>query len=186
MTVKELFDFVTDPTIVEENMEQCLNTISDKIADRNLDELTEQEKIDEEVFKQAFIPKRLGEVYDVERDIFNMKNKTSTDEDLIYKTITGLDTNLNVQQTPSMLKDAENTGESTNSDVESENESSDSESDADETEAFKSSARPKNETLEEKKARKKAIKEAAAEKRKTKVKKYIKKKKEKQYSKNKK
>lgn len=62
MTVKELFDFITDPTITEENMEECLNVISEKIADRNLDELSVQEKMDEEVFKQAFIPKRLGEV----------------------------------------------------------------------------------------------------------------------------
>lgn len=62
MTVKELFDFITDPTITEKNMEECLNVISEKIADRNLDELSVQEKMDEEVFKQAFIPKRLGEV----------------------------------------------------------------------------------------------------------------------------
>lgn len=62
MTVKELFDFITDPTITEENMEECLNVISERIADRNLDELSVQEKMDEEVFKQAFIPKRLGEV----------------------------------------------------------------------------------------------------------------------------
>lgn len=62
MTVKELFDFITDPTITEENMDECLNAISEKISNRNLDELSVQEKMDEEVFKQAFIPKRLGEV----------------------------------------------------------------------------------------------------------------------------
>lgn len=62
MTVKELFDFVTDPSITDENMDERLNVISTKISERNLNELTAQEKVDEEVFKQAFIPKRLNEV----------------------------------------------------------------------------------------------------------------------------
>lgn len=101
MTVKELFDFVTDPSITDENMDECLNGISEKISERNLDELTAQEKIDEEVFKQAFIPKRLNEVFDVERDIFEKK---ADNEHLIYKTITGLDTDSNMQTTPKVLQ----------------------------------------------------------------------------------
>uniref|UniRef100_A0A336LVC2 Serine/threonine-protein kinase RIO1 n=1 Tax=Culicoides sonorensis TaxID=179676 RepID=A0A336LVC2_CULSO len=184
MTVKELFDFVTDPNITDENMEDKLNDISERISERNLDELTAQEKIDEEVFKQAFIPKRLNEVYDVERDIFEKK---TDGDDLIYKKITGLDTETNVLREKSGVKDeviAINEGEKSDNDTESE---SGSESDEeDENGTFKNSARNKDETPEEKRARKKAIKEAAAEKRKTKVKKHIKKRKEKQYSKNKK
>lgn len=62
MTVKELFDFITDKSITEENMEECLEKISDRIKDRDINELTAQEKIDEEVFKNIYIPKRLDEV----------------------------------------------------------------------------------------------------------------------------
>lgn len=62
MTVKELFDFITNATINDDNMEDCLEKISENIANRDIDELTEQEKIDEEVFKNAFIPKTLTDV----------------------------------------------------------------------------------------------------------------------------
>lgn len=62
MTMKELFTFITDPNINEENMENYLEHIAEQIGNRNLSELTEQEKIDEEVFKHAYIPKRLDEV----------------------------------------------------------------------------------------------------------------------------
>lgn len=63
MTVKELFTFITDPNIKEVEMENHLEQISAQIANRDITEdLTEQEKIDEEVFKRAYIPKRLDEV----------------------------------------------------------------------------------------------------------------------------
>lgn len=62
MTVRELFTFITDPNIMEENMENYLEQIAERIGDRNINDLTEQEKIDEEVFKHAYIPKRLDEV----------------------------------------------------------------------------------------------------------------------------
>lgn len=40
-------------------------------------------------------------MYDVERDIFEKKADSN---DLIYKTITGLDTDLNVQTAPNVLQ----------------------------------------------------------------------------------
>ncbi|XP_053684807.1 serine/threonine-protein kinase RIO1 [Sabethes cyaneus] len=174
MTVKELFDFVTDPIITEANMEECLEKISDKIANRSFDEFTEQQKLEDAVFKQIFIPKTLHDVYDVERDIFEEKNKS----DLVYKTITGLDANLQVAEKPEILLipkaelDQENntssSAEESNSDVE-ENE-----------EKIKTPAvRLKNETSEERRSRKKAVKLEKAEKRETKVKKHVKKRKEK-------
>lgn len=48
-----------------------------------MNELSTQEKIDEEVFINAYIPKRLDEVIDVERDI--KKAKSGASEDLVYK-----------------------------------------------------------------------------------------------------
>lgn len=62
MTVRELFTFITDPNITEDNMEKYLEQMAEKIGDRNINELSEQEKIEEEVFKRAYIPKRLDEV----------------------------------------------------------------------------------------------------------------------------
>jgi hypothetical protein len=62
MTVKELFDFITDPAITDSNRDAYLDKMSEKVAARILEEVTAQELIDEEVFKKAFIPKRLTEV----------------------------------------------------------------------------------------------------------------------------
>ena len=47
MTVKELFDFVTDPTVTEENMDDYLGKAMEIAANRT--DLTENDKRDEEV-----------------------------------------------------------------------------------------------------------------------------------------
>lgn len=170
MTIKELFDFITDPTITEENMEICLEAISEKIADRNIDELTAQEKIDEEVFKNAFIPKTLSDVYDVERDVFGKKDSEEKNE-LIYTTVVGLDSELKVAEKPKVLED-----ENILEDISDESDASEGEDD----EKQKTQAsRSKTETLEEKKARKKAVKDEKAQKRENKIPKHVKKRKEK-------
>lgn len=62
MTVKELFDFITDPTITDSNRDAYLDKMSERAAARMLEEVTAQEQIDEEVFKKSFIPRRLTEV----------------------------------------------------------------------------------------------------------------------------
>lgn len=177
MTVKELFDFVTDRTVNEENMENCLELLSERIANRDIDELTEQEKLDEEVFKSAFIPKTLSDVYDIERDIYN--NKKFQDEP-IYTTVVGFDSNLNVADKPAILDidAAEDVSDDDGSEL-----SSNAEEPTDEK--AKSNGRNKNESTEEKKARKQAIKQDKATKRENKIPKHIKKRKEKLGSKKK-
>uniref|UniRef100_A0A182P1H2 Serine/threonine-protein kinase RIO1 n=1 Tax=Anopheles epiroticus TaxID=199890 RepID=A0A182P1H2_9DIPT len=165
MTVKELFDFITDVSIRVDRMEQRLEEISERIANRSFDEFTEQQKLDEAVFKQIFIPKTLHDVYDAERDAFDKRT-----EELVYKTITGLEA----------VKDDGKQCESG-----SETDTASEQSDDDEDGAGGQSTngvvvvRPRDETTEERKARKKAVKDEKAEKRKTKVKKHIKKRKEK-------
>ena len=47
MTVKELFDFVTDPNVTEENMDDYLGKAMEIAANRT--DLTENAKRDEEV-----------------------------------------------------------------------------------------------------------------------------------------
>lgn len=175
MLVKELFDFITDPTVTEENMEAYLDKVSEQAAERG-DDITAEEQVKEEVFKNVFIPRRLEEVVHIERDI--LQAKEGKGENLVYKTIVGLTDDLSAAQKPSILKkegeDAEESSDESESDEGSEG--SDGE---DKTKKFKNSSRPRNESPESKKARKKATKEQQAEGRKTKVKKHIKKRKEK-------
>uniref|UniRef100_A0A1B0DPR2 Serine/threonine-protein kinase RIO1 n=1 Tax=Phlebotomus papatasi TaxID=29031 RepID=A0A1B0DPR2_PHLPP len=169
MTVQELFNFITDATINDKNKHEYLQEMLKKIADRSLDDLPDEEKVQEEVFQNIFIPKRLDEVVHYERDI--KKAKAGEGDQLIYKTITGLSANLEVKQVPDILH--------RDSEEESSSAFSEDHDDYDEESRFQSSARPRDESPDSKKARKKAVKDAKAEKRKTKVPKHVKKRKEK-------
>ncbi|XP_028178033.1 serine/threonine-protein kinase RIO1 [Ostrinia furnacalis] len=174
LTVKELFDFITDTTINEDNLEECLEKLSEKAASRDFDEMTAQEQIEEEAFKNIYIPKRLTEVINYERDI--SKAKKGDTEDLAYKKIAGFNEDLTgTVDKPDILQE-DNISESGSE--------SDSGEDDDEGDTkFKNSARPRDESPNSKKARKKAVKEEKAEKRKTKTKKHVKKRRDKGHGK---
>ncbi|KAI8041187.1 hypothetical protein M5D96_005441 [Drosophila gunungcola] len=179
MTVKELFDFITDQTITAENMEECLERISERIKDRDFDAISAQEKIDEAVWQNTYIPKRLDEVRHFERDV--AKAKQGVQQNLIYGKITGLTSDLDVQQQPDVLEPSTGKQEegSEAQTSHSEDEGSQDDDNDDDASRFKNSARPREESPESKKARKKAVKDAKAEQRKVKVKKHVKKRKEK-------
>ncbi|XP_036670384.3 serine/threonine-protein kinase RIO1 [Drosophila suzukii] len=179
MTVKELFDFITDQTITADNMEECLERISERIKDRDFDAISAQEKIDEAVWQNTYIPKRLDEVRHFERDV--AKAKQGVQQNLIYGKITGLTSDLDVQQQPEVLEittGKEEEGSDAQTSGSEDEDSQDNEND-DDASRFKNSARPREESPESKKARKKAVKDAKAEQRKVKVKKHVKKRKEK-------
>lgn len=185
MSIKDLFYFIVDKSINEENMEECLHALSDKWAERSSNEMTAEEQVDEQVFMEVTIAKTLSEITDFEKEI-NLSRAGQGDS--AYKTVVGLKPDLSVIEQPAILEDKNNerddgdenkevNGEDANGEEE-EGESEDSEaSDSDEESKFVNSARPKHETLDEKKARKKAVKEEQAEKRKDKIKKHIKKRK---------
>lgn len=59
MTVKELFDFVTDLTITSNNIEGYLDQAMEVAANRTLEEVTEQEKVDAEVSKLFWLSPHL-------------------------------------------------------------------------------------------------------------------------------
>ena len=63
MPVKALFDFITDPTVNEKNLDQYLDKMSKIMEDRPM-ETNPEDEIEEEVFKNAYIPQRLAEVYE--------------------------------------------------------------------------------------------------------------------------
>ncbi|XP_012273514.1 serine/threonine-protein kinase RIO1 [Orussus abietinus] len=185
MSIKELFDFITDPTITDDNKDDYLNALAERVSESLEGTVNPNQEVDDLVFKHAYIPQRLTQVVDFERDIRLAKTGK---ESLIYKTLVGLKNDLSTPNlSPEILanKDAkseEETGEENSSDV---SDSDDSEDDEEEEvreglnkSKFVNSARPKDETTESKKARKKAVKSEQAEKRQHKVKKYIKKKRE--------
>ncbi|XP_057370440.1 serine/threonine-protein kinase RIO1-like [Daphnia carinata] len=172
MTVKELFDFVVDLTINENNIEDYLDRMASLSAERNFHgELTAEELVKEEVFKQTYIPQRLDEVMFFERDIKQIKSGEKTE--LVYTTVTGIKSDLSgPQQVPEIL---DNSVAVDTSDDES---SDDSNADVGKKQ-FVSSGRPRDESPNSRRERKKAIKAEQSEKRKTKVKKHVKKRKEK-------
>ncbi|RHZ86969.1 hypothetical protein Glove_41g103 [Diversispora epigaea] len=95
MSVRELFDFITDVNIgiEDEKVEAELDKIQERLASQQSmetlnEEQLQKEKVEEEVFKQSYIPRTLGEVIDVERD--TIKVAQGEGENLIYRKLTGL------------------------------------------------------------------------------------------------
>ncbi|XP_052089172.1 serine/threonine-protein kinase RIO1-like isoform X1 [Mytilus californianus] len=191
LTVKELFDFVTDITINEDNIDHYLEQAMTLTSTRSHDDVTEQQKIDEQVFKNSYIPRTLDEVIDYERDF--IKAQKGDSNNLLYQTVTGLKADLTgPQQRPKLLENADdcnrlqediesNKDSASDSDTESsENENDDQSESSNKTKSY----RPREESPDSKRERKKIIKEEQREKRKNKIPKHVKKRKEKSGSKN--
>ncbi|KAJ8267994.1 hypothetical protein COCON_G00131660 [Conger conger] len=179
MTVRELFEFVTDPSITDDNIDQYLEKAMEVSSDRTAEERSNQDKVDEEVFKKAYIPRTLTEVTHYERDVdhmMKMKEEESSlaaqNDNILYQTVTGLKKDLSgVQKVPALLEDCEEEEESLGSEEEgSEGSESDDESKDKDGEDV---------SQVDKKAKKKLVKDAQREKRKNKVPKHVKKRKEK-------
>ncbi|XP_055886100.1 serine/threonine-protein kinase RIO1-like isoform X1 [Biomphalaria glabrata] len=195
MTVKELFEFVTDSSITTENIDAYLEQAMKISSERSAEEISEQEKIDEEVFKRSFIPRTLDEVVDIERDF--RRTQTFEGEQVLYHTVTGLKPDLSgPSQVPLLLEQVTGQNEEDDDDEEDE-EDQDSHNEGGKDEHEKESlsdysdngndgesnnkskklhpVRQRNETAEEKKERKKLVKDSQKEKRQTKIPKHIKK-----------
>lgn len=188
MTVRELFDFVTDPSISDDNIDDYLEKAQAIAANRGVEQETPEEAVKEEVFKKAYIPRTLEQVVDFEKDAERAKEGQA--EGILYSTLTGLKPDLTgVLAQPELLKngevvDGENQGKNQHQGCDSEevdhSGSSDDESDSeDENDEQKEKDSEEKETALSKKERKKLVKEANREKRKTKTPKHVKKRKEK-------
>lgn len=173
MTTKELFDFVTDPNITEKNIDRYLERAQQLAAERAEEGgQGPEEALDEEVFKQVFIPQRLDHVAHYDR--------TQTNRDQThYKTLAGLKADLSGATTkPALLAAAHNEDdESSSSSSSSDGEASQSGSD-EEGGHHQHAGRPKDETAEEKRQRKLNVKLEQREKRQSKLPKHLKKRKE--------
>merc|ERR1712025_877349 len=154
--LKELFDWVVD---TREDWESRLDQLEVVASSRTEEERTAQQIVDEEVFKQVFIPRRLTEVAKPEVDIAKIKEKGN--ECVNYGAVTGVQV---------LNEEKEETDDS---------ESDDERVSEEDRPGFVNSRRPQHEDKDSKKERKKAVKDAKAEKRKVKVPKHVKKRKEK-------
>ncbi|XP_073534833.1 serine/threonine-protein kinase RIO1 isoform X2 [Phyllobates terribilis] len=112
MTVRELFEFVTDPSINQDNMDDYLEKAMEIAAERTEEERSNQDKVDEEVFKKAYIPRTLNEVKNFERDVDLMQKLKEEDlslnaqqDNILYQTVTGLKKDLSGAETvPALLQ----------------------------------------------------------------------------------
>ena len=188
MTVRELFDFVTDPNITDDNVDDYLEKAQAIAANRGVEEESPEETVKEEVFKKAYIPRTLDQVVDFEKDAENAKEGQV--EEILYSTLTGLKPNLTgVQAGPNLLKNNDinnvEVDDVTNSRNNEKNEAESSGNSDDESESESENDEQTGNASEEKapalsrKEHKKVVKEANREKRKNKTPKHVKKRKEK-------
>ncbi|KAF1383143.1 hypothetical protein PFLUV_G00128240 [Perca fluviatilis] len=93
-------------------MDQYLTKAMMIAADRTSEQRTDQDRVDDEVFKKAYIPRTLTEVSHYERDVDLMKTKEEESaisghhDNVLYQTLTGLKKDLSgVQTVPALLED---------------------------------------------------------------------------------
>ncbi|XP_060941109.1 serine/threonine-protein kinase RIO1 [Limanda limanda] len=181
MTVRELFDFITDLSITWHNMDQYLEKAMVIASERTCDQRSDQDRVNEEVFKNTFIPRTLTDVSHYERDVELMRatedeSGVSHHHNILYQTLTGLKKDLSgVQTVPALLEDKHSSSSSSSSSSSDEEEEKAEEEEEEET----AGQEKKEETPMDKKEKKKTVKEAQREKRKNKVPKHVKKRKEK-------
>lgn len=100
MSSKELFDFITDVTINEANVEDYLQKAQERACERVGGEMTAEEEIAEAVFQKVFIPRKLEEVVRYEEDFEQTREGGATEggggggRDVVYRTITGMNQDL--------------------------------------------------------------------------------------------
>jgi RIO kinase 1 len=139
-TVREMFDFVVDPAIDATNVDACLEALAESAAARELRRgrgdggegasevgaqvgigfgvskgaRADEDGMVDEVWQQAFIPKRLDEVDTFERDQRRLRSGGGESEGVYYQSITGMKKDLSgVETTPKILRakqDAEGLG----------------------------------------------------------------------------
>ncbi|KAL1557092.1 non-specific serine/threonine protein kinase [Salvia divinorum] len=181
MTIRELFDFIVDPTIDDDSVDSYLEEVQKKILARG-DEISAEEEIADLVFVQTYIPKTLDDVKHAEEDVQRIVSGKDTGE-MYYQTITGLKSALSVNNSSHVESGQQQcNGKLENEgpiDGESEEEMEESEGDSDSEDSSFSDG-DKQTPAERKTARKenkKKVKEEKRESRKNKVPKAVKKKK---------
>merc|ERR1711936_926920 len=81
--LRELFDWVVD---TRHDWEERLDGLEAVASSRTAEEISHQQTVDEEVFKQVFIPRRLNEVARPEDDIERLEDSDCVE----YRAVTGI------------------------------------------------------------------------------------------------
>ncbi|KAF7826043.1 serine/threonine-protein kinase RIO1-like [Senna tora] len=176
MTIRELFDFIVDPSITDDTVDSYLEQVQQKILARG--DLSAEDEIADSVFVQSYIPKTLDDVKNAEEDVQRIASGKDT-EDLYYKTTTGLKEALSRVQ-PSLKNDQqEQEPKSAGGDSEESIGDEDSPSDSEESASSESEVEAPVDKKAARKENKKKVKEEKREARKHKVPKAVKKRKKK-------
>lgn len=193
MTIRELFDFIVDPSINDDSVDSYLEEVQQKILARG-HVISAEEEIADSVFMQSYIPKTLDHVKNAEEDVQRLISGADTG-DMYYQTITGLKQALSISDSSLAERQSHEQVGQPMEDVSLQDENSESassgsrsgtdedESDSTDTEELDSSCGGKQPTAADRKAarkeNKKKVKEEKREARKHKVPKAVKKKKKK-------
>ncbi|RSL94518.1 hypothetical protein CEP52_012613 [Fusarium oligoseptatum] len=169
---RAIFNFITAPegAVEEPAMSEAIEKLYETRADATSEDHAAQLEVDNEVFRNQYIPQTLEQVYDIEKDA--QKVNQGEGNDLVYS-------NLLADQViaPKKTEEADEEEGST-SDTDGEGASLDDDDEShDESRFEKGTPRGRRfEDKDEKKAHKQAVKEAKREKRKEKMPKHLKKK----------
>ncbi|KAI8467991.1 MAG: RIO kinase [Monoraphidium minutum] len=171
LSTRELFDYVVDASITAEMEEEALAALQQLAASRPLARNAEEE-VEEAIFAQAFIPRKLEEVAHYERDREALAAGKKV-EGLYYQAITGMADDLSGPRAAPMAL-----AQRREKLAESERSSSGSGSGEDGEGRRRERGEPKDKDAEKaaRKAHKKETKEANRERRKSKIPKHVKKK----------
>lgn len=105
LTIRELFEFITEANeITKSNEIERRDALLKRAADRG-SSYTEEEQVADEVFKRSFIPQKLNDVVDYERDVSKLKK--GEEEDLLYKTMAPVKAGSNLVSMPEVSHGAD-------------------------------------------------------------------------------
>jgi len=168
LTMQQLFNYITDPTINDLNEQAYLDKIIEQAKNEPLNETTDL--VDERVFERIFIPQTLDDLCESSSKDFRQ-----------VSTILGMNETMTAARlVPKILEDENENSNSDSSSSNSDDDTSDYASAKEETTlSQQGNIRPRNESPTSKRLRKQAVREQKREKRKTKIPKQVKKRAEK-------
>eukprot|EP00735_Rhodelphis_limneticus_P006788 TRINITY_DN19226_c0_g1::TRINITY_DN19226_c0_g1_i1::g.2324::m.2324 TRINITY_DN19226_c0_g1::TRINITY_DN19226_c0_g1_i1::g.2324 ORF type:complete len:665 (-),score=108.58,sp/Q9BRS2/RIOK1_HUMAN/51.99/3e-140,RIO1/PF01163.17/3e-78,RIO1/PF01163.17/2.3e+03,APH/PF01636.18/1.4,APH/PF01636.18/0.32,Kdo/PF06293.9/2.4,Kdo/PF06293.9/0.3,Pkinase/PF00069.20/0.0069 TRINITY_DN19226_c0_g1_i1:421-2367(-) len=105
MTPRELFNFVSDVTIKPDEVDDYLTLASQRATERAARGQTADEEVADAVFQQAYIPRTLDEVRDIERDV--QRIKAGDLEHVYYAGLTGITTQDKVATTQTLAPESQ-------------------------------------------------------------------------------
>jgi RIO kinase 1 len=169
---RAIFNFITTPEgpVEEPEMGKAIETLYETRGDVTNEDNAAQQEVDNEVFRNQYIPQTLEQVYDIEKDA--QKVGQGEGNDLVYS-------NLLPDQVIAGKKTDGDDGDEDGSTSDSDDDGASLSGDDSNNEADFEKGTPRGRRFEdkdEKKAHKQAVKEAKREKRKDKMPKHLKKK----------